>query len=268
MLSLLAWDASPGLYSSHFHMLLVYGSFGPNCCLQWVKIMLMLVEVRWLTWPLKNITFLCLEKHLHWFCSLIWVIIHLYCEALSCHFWSIWLNLSRQYSHLHFRVQPATSISSHIINKHQWPSSIGSHTCLTHKTVSTMFDRWCSYFGSWAVPFLFHTLLVILACFCSLVSPVVCPLWETLCIYMKASLDCRLWQWYIYHLQSFLHLSRCTPCKEYFFTKEIVLRSFVLVFFCGLPDLLVLLGLPVHSFFQECSKLSIWLLLKFLPSVW
>lgn len=71
-------------------------------------------------------------------------IIHLYSEALSHNqFCSIWLNLKRKYMSRHFRINPATPIRSHIINKHQWPCSICSHTCPCSNTASIMVDRLC-----------------------------------------------------------------------------------------------------------------------------
>lgn len=57
----------------------------------------------------KAVTFLCLEKLLGCFCSLLWLSIHLHCELQSYQFCSICLNLSREYI-------PATSIIN--INKH------------------------------------------------------------------------------------------------------------------------------------------------------
>lgn len=61
-------------------------------------------------------TFVCF---LGVFCSTIWVIIHMYCEALSNQLCSICLNLSRELSPLHLGIHPAASISSQLINKHQ-----------------------------------------------------------------------------------------------------------------------------------------------------
>lgn len=61
-------------------------------------------------------TFVCF---LGFFCSTIWVIIHMYCEALSNQLCSICLNLSRELSPLHLGIHPAASISSQLINKHQ-----------------------------------------------------------------------------------------------------------------------------------------------------
>lgn len=49
-------------------------------------------EIRSLTWPLKKIQFLCLEKLSGCFCSMLWASIHLYCEVLSDWFCSLWLS--------------------------------------------------------------------------------------------------------------------------------------------------------------------------------
>lgn len=57
-----------------------------------------------------------LEKLLSCFRSVLWVFIHLHCEAVPDQF-CIWLNGSRVHSHVHFQIYPAISLSSHIINK-------------------------------------------------------------------------------------------------------------------------------------------------------
>lgn len=77
------------------------------------------------------------------FYCLLWIVIHLHCEALSDRFCRVQLNLRREHSPVHFTVHRAASISSHIIVKHRWHSSTGSHTCLCHNTASTVLDRWC-----------------------------------------------------------------------------------------------------------------------------
>lgn len=40
---------------------------------------------------------------------------------------SVWMNLSREYSSGHFKIHPATSISSHMNNGQQWSESTGCH---------------------------------------------------------------------------------------------------------------------------------------------
>lgn len=62
----------------------VCGLFYLQFCLKKVKSMLKWVETRWLIWPLKITPFLCLEKLLCCFSNMLWDIIHLLCEALSC----------------------------------------------------------------------------------------------------------------------------------------------------------------------------------------
>ncbi len=88
-------DALPGLYCNRLQFLLVLGAFSLQFCLQQVKCMLNRIQVRWLTWPLHNSPLLSLQKLFGCFCSMLWVIVHLHCEALSNEFWSIWLNTSR-----------------------------------------------------------------------------------------------------------------------------------------------------------------------------
>uniref|UniRef100_A0A3Q3WRJ5 AIG1-type G domain-containing protein n=1 Tax=Mola mola TaxID=94237 RepID=A0A3Q3WRJ5_MOLML len=63
-------------------------------------------------WPMKNIPFLCLQKVLNCCRRMFKFIIHLHCEAPSCQFCSIWLNVSREYSPIPLRIYPATSVSS------------------------------------------------------------------------------------------------------------------------------------------------------------
>ncbi len=88
-------DAMPGLYCNRLQFLLVLGAFSLQFCLQQVKCMLNRIQVRWLTWPLHNSPLLSLQKLFGCFCSMLWVIVHLHCEAPSNEFWSIWLNMSR-----------------------------------------------------------------------------------------------------------------------------------------------------------------------------
>ncbi len=45
--------------------------------------MLNRIQVRWLTWPLHNSPLLSLQKLFGCFCSMLWVIVHLHCEAPS-----------------------------------------------------------------------------------------------------------------------------------------------------------------------------------------
>ncbi len=84
-------------------------------------------------------------------------------------------------------------------------------------------------------------------------------------VLMKSSLDCRLWQWHVYLLESVL-LAGCW--ERFFFTMEKILRSSTAVVFYGHPGLFMLLRSLVRSFFSECIKLLIWLLWMFLLSLW
>lgn len=86
-------------------------------------------------WVFKNVQFLWFNKLLGcilWYVKVINCIMkEVYYEALWC---SIWLNLGRISSFVHFRIHPVTSISTDIINNYQLPSSIGSHTCFVSWT--------------------------------------------------------------------------------------------------------------------------------------
>lgn len=113
----LLWDALPDFHCSRCSFVGLWLQF----CLHKLKSMLRCVDNRWLTSPLKKIPFLCLDKLLVCFVA----------EA------------AEEYSSVQFRIHPATFISSHIINKHEWLGCTCSHTCPHHKTASTIFDRWC-----------------------------------------------------------------------------------------------------------------------------
>lgn len=90
LLDFIPGDALPGLYCNCLQFLLVLGAFSLQFCLQQVKCMLNRIQVRWLTWPLHNIPLLYLKKLFGCFHSMLWVIVHLHCEAPSNEFWSIW----------------------------------------------------------------------------------------------------------------------------------------------------------------------------------
>ncbi len=76
---------------------------------------------------------------------------------------------------------------------------------------------------------------------------------------VKSSLDCRLWQWHVYLLESVLLLARC--CERVFLYHGRILWSSTTVVLHGRPGLFMLLSSPVCSFFSECTKLLIWALL-------
>lgn len=114
-------------------LLLVCGPFWSEKHSQW----------GWLTRPFKNIPLLCLKKLLGCFCH---VIMYPYCKGLSYRFCSIWLklqNLSRYF----------TTISSHIINKREWPVSVVTVRFNVHH----VWKRMCGRVGSWAILFFLHT---------------------------------------------------------------------------------------------------------------
>lgn len=87
----------------------------------------------------KNVPFLCFRTILGCFSCMFWFVFH----HIQKHFCSIWLNVSRNHSPIHPRIHPDSSISSHIISKHQWPSSFGGYTCQCHDTASIIFDWQC-----------------------------------------------------------------------------------------------------------------------------
>lgn len=102
----------------------------------------------WLS-HLKAFHFFALRSSWVAFCGTFWAIIHLFVEEQWYQFCSMWL--SRKYCSVHFRIHPPTSISSLIINKHHWPSSIDIYA---HAT--SMSDRWC---GVDHEPFIFFSTL-------------------------------------------------------------------------------------------------------------
>ncbi len=121
--------------------------------------MLNRIQVRWLTWPLHNSPLISLQKLFGCFCSMLWVIVHLHCEAPSNEFWSIWLiwadNIARNTSE--FILLLLSAVTSSINTREPVPlAAIHAHAmtlpppCFTDEVVCL---------GSWAVPFLLHTLL-------------------------------------------------------------------------------------------------------------
>lgn len=108
------------------------------------------VEISWLTWPLKNIPFIWLQKLA---CSAAFYGSLFICTMKCCligftAFGWIWA----EFGPVHFKTQPAASISSHIINKHQRLYSTGGYarTVTLHPPCLTDDVR---LFGCWAVPF-------------------------------------------------------------------------------------------------------------------
>lgn len=53
------------------------------------------------------------------FYRMLYVIITLYCETLTDQFWSLRLNLRKEYMPIHFTVHHAAALSHYVINKHQ-----------------------------------------------------------------------------------------------------------------------------------------------------
>ncbi len=152
-------DALPGLYCNRLQFLLVLGAFSLQFCLQQVKCMLNRIQVRWLTWPLHNSPLLSLQKLLVAFavCFGSLSICTVKRRPMSSEaFGWIWAdNIARNTSEFILLL----FVSSHIINKYKRTSSTGSHTCPRHDTTTTMLPDEVVCLGSWAVPFLLHTLL-------------------------------------------------------------------------------------------------------------
>lgn len=99
------------------------------------------VVIRWMTWGLTNILLLWLQKVLSYLHSMLRAIIHLHFEAILsvCRiFWMRAESLALYTSE--FMLYADASISSHIINWHQWPSSASNHTCPCHNNLSKVFD--------------------------------------------------------------------------------------------------------------------------------
>lgn len=111
---------------------------------------------KWARMGWHNIFFLYFKILLSSFHCMLWVIIHLYCEALSNQSWSIRLNLTWTYSSTHFRFHP--SISSHIIKKHQfyWQPYMPSPPCLTEDIICCIRYSFPTLFSSFRYELLFH----------------------------------------------------------------------------------------------------------------
>ncbi len=59
-----------------------------------------------------------LHKLLGCLCCMFWVIVHLYSEAPLNQLCCMWLNLSREYISIHFRIDPSASVFCLVITKH------------------------------------------------------------------------------------------------------------------------------------------------------
>lgn len=90
------------------------------------------------------IPFLCFNQSPGCLRCMFWVIAHLYCDVTPNHLGLIWLELSRQYVSVHFRIHLADSTLCHIFDKHQSHGTTGRHACPNHHTVSIVFYRWSS----------------------------------------------------------------------------------------------------------------------------
>ena len=149
-------DALPGLYCNCLQFLLVLGAFSLQFCLQQVKCMLNRIQVRWLTWPFYNIP-LCLKKPFGCFRSMLRVICTVKRRPMSSEaFGWIWAdNIARNTSE--FILLLLSAVTSSINTREPVPlAAIHAHAmilpppCFTDEVVC---------FGSWAVPFLLHTVL-------------------------------------------------------------------------------------------------------------
>ncbi len=234
-------DALPGLYCNRLQFLLVLGAFSLQFCLQQVKCMLNRIQVRWLTWPLHNSPLLSLQKLFGCFCSMLGSLsictVKRRPKSSEAFGW-IWAdNIARNTSE--FILLLLSAVTSSINTREPVTlAAIHAHAmtlpppCFTDEVVCL---------GSWAVPFLLHTLLfpslwykLILVSSvhrmlfqncegffrCRLANSnlaflflrltnglhlVVNPLYSL----VKSSLDCWLWHTYTYLLESVLDLANC-----------------------------------------------------------
>lgn len=120
------------------------------------------VQIRWLTWPLKNTNkYLALRNSCVAFAECFGVIICLHCKCCPVSFAASGLAWA-ECNWYDFWFFPVTSFSRHIISKHQWPDSVDNHAFPCHDFASTTSERqcgmlWiisCSFFFS--IIFFFH----------------------------------------------------------------------------------------------------------------
>ncbi len=273
-------DALPGLYCNRLQFLLVLGAFSIQFCLQQVKCMLNRIQVRWLTWPLHNSPLLSLQNSLVAFavCFGSLSICTVKRRPMSSEaFGWIWAdNIARNTSE--FILLLLSAVTSSINTREPVPlAAIHAHAmtlpppCFTDEVVCL---------GSWAVPFLLHTLLFPSLWYkLILVSSVHRMLFQNCEGFFRCRLANSNLAFLFLRLTNGLHLvvnplyslwwslllivdfDTHTPTswrvfliwptvvKGVFFTRERILRSSTTVVFRGLPGLLVLLSSPVRSFF-------------------
>ena len=232
-------DALPGLYCNCLQFLLVLGAFSLQFCLQQVKCMLNRIQVRSGDWLGHCITFnlFALKSSLVAFavCFGSLSICTVKRRPMSSEaFGWIWAdNIARNTSE--FILLLLSAATSSINTREPVPlAAIHAHAmtlpppCFTDEAVC---------FGSWAVPFLLHTLLfpsfwyklIFVSsvhrmlfqnckgfCRCCLANSVFeAHQWFTSCgepsvfTLVKSSLECWLWHTYIYLLESVLDLANC-----------------------------------------------------------
>lgn len=106
------WDALLGFHCSHLQLMVVWTSL----CLQlvftnWKASSVGLTSRDWLgCWRISWL-FLCTEKLLGWFCSVLCVLSIYPMKLCPISFCSFWMNLSREHSPVHFRIHPSTSVN-------------------------------------------------------------------------------------------------------------------------------------------------------------
>ncbi len=116
-------DISRDRVSSIGMLYLAFTAAGFSCCLFVAlsaflvlssagEMLLNRVEIRRLTWPLRNTPPFYFQKLLGCFCWMFWLIVHLYYEAPSNQLCCICLNLVREYIPIHFRIYPAINTSN------------------------------------------------------------------------------------------------------------------------------------------------------------
>ncbi len=154
------WCSARPLLQTVFSSCLFLGHFPFSFCLQQVKCMLNRIQVRWLTWPLHNSPLLfpfknSLVAFAVCFGSLSICTVKRRPMSSEAFGW-IWAdNIARNTSEFILLLLSAVTSS---INTRE-PVHTGSHTCPRHDTTPPCFTDEVVCLGSWAVPFLLHTLL-------------------------------------------------------------------------------------------------------------
>lgn len=207
-------------------------------------------------------------------CIIFWIIVYLYCEALSNQLCSICLDLSKTYVSIHFRIHSAT-VFCHIINEHT--SATGRHACSCHHATSSMFYKRYSVLwimsGSSSSPN-FPLSIILVQVDLSLIFPknvVPEPSWLLHVVIGKFNSDLYVDQWFTpceksfysvlwsllfvgeleidIPISSWVCFTSVDVVEEFFFIIRRMLRSSSTVVFHGGPGHYELLCSLVQSFF-------------------